>query len=122
VKVLLDVCTARTVATKLRDSGFGVKRVVEINEAMADEEILSLANSEQRVLITEDSDFGRLVVLSGRANHGVIRFAGVPARLQAGIAQEILIKYRSQLAAGAIITADMAHIRVRLQEDDTEIS
>ena len=44
-----------------------------------DEIVLSTAWEEKRILITEDKDFGELVIRLGKQNHGIVllRFSGI---------------------------------------------
>ena len=59
--------------TALTDLGHDVLSALDRDPRAADEALLALANKEQRVLITEDKDFGELVFVRGcriRASSG----------------------------------------------------
>jgi hypothetical protein len=45
----------------LRAAGHDVSYVAEVASGMTDEEVLKLAQDEQRVFLTEDKDFGELI-------------------------------------------------------------
>jgi len=56
-----------------RAAGFDVAWMVELQPGASDEIVLSLAQQDDRVLITFDKDFGELVFRRGFAgSHGVI--------------------------------------------------
>ena len=58
-----ESCDAR-VAAALRDAGHDVVSVAATVRGAADAEVLDLARREQRIVLTEDRDFGRLVFAS----------------------------------------------------------
>ena len=60
---------------RLRDLGHDALRVGRDYPAgLPDEQVLSIARSEQRVLITEDRDSGELIVSKELSHAGVISF------------------------------------------------
>jgi predicted nuclease of predicted toxin-antitoxin system len=75
--------------------------------------ILQHAHEQNRILITLDKDFGELAIVHEIAHSGIIRLHGFPARSQADVCHEILTRYRDELIAGAIVTADPKRVRVR---------
>lgn len=58
----------------LRGVGIDIIAVVEVAPGESDPNILTLANDEQRILVTLDKDFGELVFREGLASYGVILF------------------------------------------------
>ena len=58
----------------LRAAAHQVVAVAEISPRAADNSVLDLARQEQRILRTEDKDFGRLVYADAQATGGVILF------------------------------------------------
>jgi predicted nuclease of predicted toxin-antitoxin system len=67
-----------TVVRALRDAGFDVSAICEIVPRSTDSEILKPSHAENRILLTEDKDFGWLVFVSHADSAGVvlIRFPG----------------------------------------------
>ena len=51
----------------LRDLGFDIESIVEDAAGSLDPEVLARAVRDERVLITRDRDFGKLVIKEGRA-------------------------------------------------------
>lgn len=62
----------------LRAEGHNVLAVAEMMSRSDDRELIDFAASEERILITEDKDFGWLVHVAGAKSNGVmfIRFPG----------------------------------------------
>src|SRR5437764_8614200 len=72
---LLDQSTDARLITRLRDLGHDALRVGrDYPPGLPDEQVLSTAISEQRILITEDRDFGELIVSKKLPHAGVIYF------------------------------------------------
>jgi predicted nuclease of predicted toxin-antitoxin system len=72
-RFLLDENVDARLATFLRELGHDVQAIaVDYPHALADEDVLAIALSERRVLVTGDQDFGELVVRDGRSHAGVI--------------------------------------------------
>ncbi len=73
MKFLLDESSHLAIASFLRDRGHDVKVVIhDYPQSFPDKEILDLARAEDRVLITNDGDFGGLVFRQGLDHAGVI--------------------------------------------------
>ena len=54
-------------------AGFDVTRSSDTLPSAPDEQVLALAHQQGRVLLTEDNDFGDLVVRLGLPTRGVVR-------------------------------------------------
>ena len=82
-----------------------------------DEEIISRAASEQRILVTLDKDFGELVVVRRHPHAGIVRLVGFRATAQGAKAVEVLEVYTRDLTQGSIVTVEPGRMRVRPPED-----
>ena len=73
----------------LRNEGYDVVAVAEAAPQTEDPDVLELAYQENRVLLTEDKDFGQLVFSAGQQAAGVVllRF---PAAARAAIGQAVV--------------------------------
>lgn len=79
MKFLLDVCAAaRSMQTTLTVLGHDVLSETKHAPRATDEELLALALVEERVLITEDKDFGELVFVRRLPHTCIIRFSAMP--------------------------------------------
>jgi hypothetical protein len=78
LRFLADEGCDFAVVRALRDAGFDAAAVCEIMPRSIDSDILKLSHAENRVLLTEDKDFGWLVFVSHADSAGVvlIRFPG----------------------------------------------
>lgn len=72
VRFLVDVGVGTAVEEFLRSQGYDTKTVRSINPEMSDLDIVRLAQSEDRMVLTMDKDFGELVFHSGISNSGVL--------------------------------------------------
>ena len=72
MRLLVDECTGPTVTAWLREQGHDVLDAFETARGADDTNWMRQALAEQRVLITNDKDFGDYVYLHGMAHDGVI--------------------------------------------------
>ena len=75
-----ESCDGRVVRA-LRLAGHNVKPVREIAPELPDEDVIVVARNEDRVLITEDRDFGQIFFAAGVRSVGVILFASPRMRV-----------------------------------------
>jgi predicted nuclease of predicted toxin-antitoxin system len=74
VLFLVDESTGMAVVRHLRELGHDVLAVAETMPQANDVDILTRAAQEQRILITNDKDFGELVYRNGRSHSGIVLF------------------------------------------------
>ena len=74
--------------------------------------MLEWAVSEQRILITIDTDFGKLLFVDRAAHCGLVRLPDVRADERIALMEVVVSGYGRELAAGAIITVRGNKIRV----------
>ena len=117
MKVLLDTCVWGGAKEELSNSGYDVIWGGYWDTDPGDAEILSIARSEGRILVTLDKDFGELAIMRRIAHCGIIRLVNISARSQGRMCQMILEKYGNDLERGALITCDEKRIRIRPPED-----
>lgn len=72
MKLLADECCEASVVAALREDGHDVLYAAETLRRLPDPDILERAVAEQRVLLTEDKDFGELVYRLRRPAYSVI--------------------------------------------------
>jgi predicted nuclease of predicted toxin-antitoxin system len=72
VRWLADECVAAPVVAALRTDGHDVLYVAEAAAGLSDAKVVELALREQRLLLTEDKDFGDLVFRTEHAVPGVV--------------------------------------------------
>ncbi len=62
MKFLVDECTGPKVARWLTENGYDVYSIADQSPGWTDREVLEKAVTENRVLITNDKDFGFLIL------------------------------------------------------------
>jgi predicted nuclease of predicted toxin-antitoxin system len=72
VKFLCDENVDRPIVEALRRAGHTVTWIVELARGTDDDRVLSDANREGAILITEDTDFGTLVFRERQVSGGVL--------------------------------------------------
>jgi predicted nuclease of predicted toxin-antitoxin system len=117
VKLLIDQNLAGRVATDLRTAGHDAVHVSERGLSTADDdEVLALAVTEGRVLVSEDTDFGALLA---RSRSGVPSFVLIRAAepMTSSERATLLIanlpEVEADLEAGAIVVFARGRVRVR---------
>jgi predicted nuclease of predicted toxin-antitoxin system len=117
VRFLLDESADARIQPYLRSQGYDASRIASDYQAgLPDQDVLALAVSEDRILITCDNDFGDLVVRQGRAHRGVILFRlGDYAELELWIERldHVLTHHRSQLDRFIVVTRRQVRVRGR---------
>ena len=78
LRFLADESLDFGVVRALRAAGYDVTAIVELEAGISDPEVAALAQNEERILLTEDKDFGQLVFAVGANAQGVVlvRFSG----------------------------------------------
>ncbi len=117
MKVLLDTCVWGGAKRELLLCGHDVIWGGEWETDPGDEEILSLAKADGRVLVTLDKDFGELAIVRKIPHCGIIRLVNIAGRLQGSFCSMLLQRYGDMLERGSIVTCDGVRIRLRPPED-----
>ena len=114
MRFLADENVSRFVVERLRAAGFDVASVRETRPGASDKDVLDEADSGDRVLITEDRDFGELVVRQRLKVRGIIllELDRVPSGAEAELVAEIVRIHASKLT-GNLLVVEPARVRVR---------
>ena len=113
MKLLLDGCVWGKAAEQLRDAAHDVVWVGDWTIDPGDDAILAMANSEERICVTIDKDFGELAVRRRLAHHGILRIVGFSARRHAEVCLAAIAAHGEELQAGALVTAEPGRMRIR---------
>jgi len=114
MKFIVDRCAGRTLADWLRSEGHDPVYAVSLGPDPGDLALLKRAVSEKRILVTIDTDFGRLVYKGGEVHCGIVRLPDVRRDRRIELMKIVIERYGSQLEKGAIITIRGDKIRVSL--------
>ena len=113
MRFLADESCDFTVVRGLRRAGFDVVSVLENAPRAEDSQVIELAVREQRILLTEDKDFGRLVYAHGQETLGVI-FLRFPTFARKQISRDVLnlVKQQGEKLFGSFVTVRPGRIRI----------
>ncbi|MCZ2098509.1 MAG: DUF5615 family PIN-like protein [Anaerolineae bacterium] len=118
MKLLLDNCVWGKARKELETAGHDVLWAGDWDYDPGDEEIMSRAFHEGRILVTLDKDFGELAIVRNKKHAGIIRLVNLSARQQAQACLRALERYGDELAAGGIATVEAERIRLRPAQQD----
>jgi predicted nuclease of predicted toxin-antitoxin system len=117
MKFLLDVCAAsRSMRHMLIESGHDVLSAAERDPRATDEALLALAYEEQRVLVTEDKDFGELVFVRRLPHPCIIRLVEMQLAEKVAAVRELIEHHPDELLEGALIVVTRKRVRIRSRE------
>lgn len=116
MNLLADEGVERQIVTGLRQAGYEVWYIAEMDPGISDDVILAQANTNQALLMTLDKDFGELVYRQGLVHAGVIllRLAGLQAETKAALVTQI-IQQRGQEMVNAFSVVSPGTVRIRKQ-------
>jgi predicted nuclease of predicted toxin-antitoxin system len=118
LKFITDVNIEKPIVDYLLESGFDIKWVADYNCELRDADLLSLANREHRILITNDKDFGELVFLQQKVSTGIIllRVKGQNTGDKVALIKKLLRHHQDKLAKHfTVVTMNKIRI-IPLQE------
>ena len=78
-----------------------------------DETLLALANEEDRILVTEDKDFGELAFVHRLPHPCIIRFREMRVAEKVAAMRELLEHHRDAMRNGTLIVVTRSRIRIR---------
>lgn len=112
MRFIIDRCAGSRLADWLRDNGHDVLDTRSLVRDPGDRTLLELAESENRIVITIDKDFGELIYLHGVPHAGLIRLPDVRMSQRIEIVEQLVARYRQELEERAILTIRGGRVRV----------
>ena len=112
---LLDVNASGALARWLIHRGHNVAEVGQKDPRMSDDEILSWAVRERRIIVTTDNDFEEMIWRQGKSHCGVLRLENLPRSQRKALVHDVLDRHAKDLESGAIVIALSRKVRVRRQ-------
>jgi predicted nuclease of predicted toxin-antitoxin system len=111
---VVDENVSQHVVRRLRALGFDVTSIAGTLSGMSDTEVLKVAEAEGRMLITEDRDFGELVVRQRLGVRGVIllELDRLSNTAEADRVAEV-IAFNVEKLAGNLTVIEPARVRIR---------
>lgn len=110
MRFLVDESAGKKFSGLVKNTGRDVLFSGDSIPEVDDEDVLSFANDEKRILITADKDFGELVFKLGKSSQGIIliRTAASDPVKRFEIVKDVLDK-----AKGKFVVVEFGHIRIR---------
>jgi predicted nuclease of predicted toxin-antitoxin system len=116
MRFLVDECLPVRLATALLDAGHDAVHVVDCGlGGVADSEVMAMAASENRVLVSADTDFGELLAVSSVIAPSVVLFRRSSRRADelATVLLANLNELTDDLTCGAVVVIGEDRIRIR---------
>lgn len=114
MKFLLDVCaSSRSLESFLVGLGHDVVSAQSIDPKATDEQLLELALNDDRVLITEDKDFGELIFVQQLPHGPIVRVVELTVNEQIQAIDELMNQYAAVLKGPVIVTVTRGRVRIR---------
>jgi predicted nuclease of predicted toxin-antitoxin system len=113
MRFLADESCDFAVVRSLRSDGHDFLAVSECQQRSVDRELMELAYEQNRILITEDKDFGWLAFAGRMDNPGVVllRFPGT-ARASLAASVTRLVNEIGPKLAGAFVVVSLGSVRI----------
>lgn len=110
MRFLVDECTGPAVARWLRGAGHDVLSIYDDARGLDDEAVLARAVAEDRIVITNDKDFGDKVFRLGRPHRGVIllRLDDERAANKKAAIERLLAAHSEQLPGRFVVVTERA--------------
>ena len=115
IRLLLDQGLPRSTVRHIEERGFDVCHVADIGDSRAsDAQITALALDQGRTIVTLDSDFHRLLAISGANGPSVIRIRreGLRGCDVAALVNQVITQLGDQIERGAMVTVTERTIRL----------
>ncbi|MEM7514989.1 MAG: DUF5615 family PIN-like protein [Bacteroidota bacterium] len=114
MKFLADEGVESMMVKAIRDQGYDITYIVEMERGISDEEVLKLATTENRILITRDKDFGELAFFKKKLHSGIIlnRLAGLHISRKIEILLNVLNTHEKELY-GSFTVIQPGTVRIR---------
>ena len=104
----------------LSDLGHDVLSASDIDPRTPDNTLLEMAYSEERIIITEDKDFGELTFKLGLPHRGIIRFSDMAVAEKVAAMCQLLEHSADTLLESPIIVIESERVRITPTQDQTE--
>ena len=116
MRFLADMGVSTTTLVALRQNGHDVEHLSELGlHQMEDQDIVSRAKAQERVVLTFDLDFGEIMALAGSSRPSVILFR-MRNQTPPVVTERLLHTiqhYSAEVASGAFVTIEDFGCRIR---------
>ena len=108
MRFLVDECTGPALALWLQEHGHDVFSVYDEARGMDDRDVVQKAFAENRILITNDKDFGERIYREGHPHRGVVllRLEDERASVKIATTRRLLASYADQLVDHYVVVTE----------------
>jgi predicted nuclease of predicted toxin-antitoxin system len=102
----------------LRNEGYDILSISELSPSIEDNEVLKIANHENRILLTSDKDFGELVFRLKLISSGIVlfRIPELSNKEKAALAVKCIEEFQAELQGSfSVVTQNKIRI-IKLKE------
>ena len=112
MRLLVAECTGPAVARWLGECSHDVVSVYDSARGMSDDDVIALAHSDSRILITNDRDFGEKIYRDRHPHCGVVYLRLKDERVATKIAvlEDLIRKYEARLKDAFVVVTEK-HVR-----------
>ena len=112
MRFLADESCDFGVVLALRTAGHDVAAIAEVSPREEDNSVMERALQEERIVVTEDKDFGQLVYANRQATGGVL-FLRFPAKARASITKTVvdIVRRRGERLKGKFTVVQPGRVR-----------
>ena len=105
MKFLADVNIEKTIVDELRMLGYDIVWIVDENPYLDDMSIFKIAQNENRILLTNDKDFGEIVFRQKLVSAGIIllRIKGQDTRKKIKLLKKVLISHLDRISKHFVV-------------------
>lgn len=114
MKFFVDENVSRRIAEQLEQNGHTVIFGQDVAHGASDTTVLALARAEGAVIVTEDNDFGELVMRQRLPSAGILllRLSGMERALQPTYVAQMVATYAATIPGGfTVLTRSSARTR-----------
>ncbi|MGB9720789.1 MAG: DUF5615 family PIN-like protein [bacterium] len=107
IKFLANVNIERPIIEFLLAKGFDVKSIVDIDKQMPDNTVCELANKEERIILTNDKDFGEIVFFQKKIVYGIVllRIKGQNVKEKIVRLENLLSRYSDKIVNHFVVVS-----------------
>ncbi len=107
-KFVADVNVEKSIVDYLSSAGYDVKWIPDYDCRMSDDDLLELARSEHRILITNDKDFGEFFYNQKKIAAGIILFRthGLASGAKVVLIRKLLRRHQDKLEKHFVVIAE----------------
>jgi predicted nuclease of predicted toxin-antitoxin system len=115
MRVLLDENISRSICERLVFDGHDIVRCQDVAAGKPDTEVLAFATANNLMVLTEDTDFGELVVRQRLPTAGVVllRLAGMDRTAQPDYYLAQILSTQAQAISGNFTVITPTSVRIR---------